>query len=115
MIRHPQPQPRPEGFEPVLKSADLTYRWESAWGGQRLLGTEGAMIWVHNAGYALETLVLTIEGRDPAGETLFSVRHEVEQLATGEQISFEMPSWEMPTPAASLAVALESAVFGPAA
>lgn len=110
-VRHPDALPAPAGFRPCGDAANLYFRWESAWGGSTLLGTESIAVTLFNGGYALEAVVLTLEGRDETGGQLFAVEHTVEDLPAGKQVNVEIPSYEIPAPAKELMVSLVSAEF----
>jgi hypothetical protein len=112
-IRHPEPLPAPEGFEPIRKAADLYHYSESAWGGRRLLGTENIGFRVFNAGYPLRDVTLSIRGEDDGGSQIFAVEHTVEELPRGEQVTLEVASYEIPAEPKRLTVTLVSAEFYP--
>ena len=112
-IRHPNPLPPPESFQPCGEAADLYYRWESAWGGSMLLGTEGIAVFLFSGGYPLRQVVLRIEGADDQGRQLLAVQRTVDDLPRGRQIRLELASYELPAPVRSIGASLVSAEFGP--
>lgn len=112
-IRHPRPLPAPEQFEPCAEAVDLFFRWEAAWGGRVLLGTEGIGVVLFNGGHPLQQVVLKVRGRDEQGGGLFAVEQTVPELPRGEQVRIEIPSYELPAPVRAVSVALLSAEFGP--
>ncbi len=110
-VRHPEALPAPEGFSPCGDAANLYFRWESAWGGSPLLGTESLRVTLFNGGYPLSAVVLRLEGRDGTGAEVFAIEHTAEQLSRGQEMNIEIPSYEIPAPAQELAVSLISAAF----
>ena len=54
LVPHPEPLDPPTGFEPCLDAVQLHYRWESAWGGAMLAGTESVAVILFNGGYPLQ-------------------------------------------------------------
>jgi len=111
-IRHPQPLAVPQGFTAVGRAADLYFRSESAWGGERLLSTESIGVVLFNAGYPLQEVVLEGRGADQNDKKLFTIEQTVLELPRGEQIKIEVASYELPAPVRALFVALVSAAFG---
>lgn len=112
-IRHPEPLAPPEGFELCQRAAELYFRCEAAWGGERLLGTESIGVVLFNAGYPLQEVVLQVRGEDDSGKELFAVEQTVQVLPRGEEVNIEVPSYELPAPMRVLSVWLVSAEFGP--
>lgn len=112
-VCHPCPLAPPDGFEPVQEAADLFFRCESAWGGERLIGTESIGVILFNGGYPLAEVALKVCGQDEAGAELFAENHEVDALPRGKEVKIEVPSYELPAPTRRLAVCLISAEFGP--
>ncbi len=110
-IRHPEPLPAPEGFAPCADAVDLYFRCESAWGGARLLGTEGVSVILFNGGYPLGDVVLNVRGEDPTGRELFATEHPVGELPRGKEVTLEIPSYELPDPVHAVSIALVSAEF----
>lgn len=106
---HPQPLTPPVGARRVLAAADLHLVDESAWGGPRLLGTEGLRLHLFNAGHALRDLRLIVRGHDDAGRIVFAVPREVDALPRGATAALEVPSYEIPAPVCRVSVALEAA------
>jgi hypothetical protein len=111
-VRHPDAVAAPEGFVPCAQSANLYFRWESAWGGAKVYGTESLAVTLFNGGYALRAVQLDIAGRDESGQDLFRIRQEVDELLPGEEVQVEVPSYEIPAPAQDLMVTLVSAELG---
>jgi len=91
---------------------DLYFQWEAASGGQALLGTETLAIRLFNAGYGLKKAVLEIDGLDASGREIFSIRQTAEELPRGREHRMEVPSYEVPSDPADLAVTLLSADLG---
>jgi len=110
-VRHPRPATPPAGFRRCERAENLYYRSESAWGGDRLLGTEGLSLVLWNAGYALTDVVFGIEGLSASGDSVFQLTHAVAALPRGEETTEEIPSYEIDRPAESLRVTLESAAY----
>ncbi len=106
--RHPDPLAVPAGFEACGGLPDLFYRWEAAWGGSMLIGTETLAVIVFNAGYPLEQVVLKIAGQDDEGREVFAVDHELAELPRGKEVTIEVPSYELSAPAAGITVSLSS-------
>ncbi len=112
-IRHPDPLPVPEGFAPCADAVDLYFRCESAWGGARLLGTEGVSVILFNGGYPLSDVVLNVRGEDQNGRELFATEHPTGELPRGKDMMLEIPSYELPDPVHAVRLALVSAEFAP--
>jgi len=110
-VPHPHPQPVPPDFVPVADAAQLYFRWESALGGQQLIGTEGVSVRLFNGGYGLRDVELIVSGEGRDGVELFRVEQVVEELPAGATVSFEVPSYQVPAPMRVLRVALKSAAF----
>jgi hypothetical protein len=110
-VRHPRPTPVPPGYLPCDGAADLHYRMESSLGGKALIGTEGVNVVVLNAGYALREVVLCVRGQGEAGRELFSVERTLDEVPQGQEVSLEVPSYELPAPLRELKLALVSAEF----
>jgi hypothetical protein len=91
---------------------DLHYRWQAAWGGAMLSGTETIAVLIFNGGYALEEVALKLHGLDAEGEEAFVIEKSVEHLPRGEEVTIEVPSYELPVPASDITVALLSAKYG---
>lgn len=108
---HPSPAPVPEGYRRCGQATDLYYRVGSAWGGERLLGTENIGIYLFNAGYPLQEVRLRVDGLDAGGKAVFSVEPAVERLPPGEVVWIEIPSYEIAEPAEELRVTLVSAEY----
>ncbi|GJQ26838.1 MAG: hypothetical protein HBSAPP02_18700 [Phycisphaerae bacterium] len=77
-------------------AADVQYRWGSAWGGQRLLGTENIEVAIINRGRPLRSVVLEIRGRSPNGLPPVRMFQEIEELPRNREVRFELASYEMP-------------------
>lgn len=110
-MRHPEPLPAPEGFEPCADAVDVYFRCESAWGGARLLGTEGVSATLFNGGYPLEDVVLMVRGTDDCDREVFVVEHTVNQLPRGRELAIEIPSYEFPGPVHAVRLSLVAAEF----
>ncbi len=113
-IKHPDPVATPEGFELIDNAVDLYVRWGSAWGGERLLGTENLAGRLFNAGYSLREIVVRVYGEDQSAEQTFSIDKTIEALPRGGEETIEIASWEMPSPAKRVSAALVSAEFAEA-
>jgi hypothetical protein len=87
---------------------DVFFRWEAAWGGAMLLGTETIAVILFNGGYPLEDVVLKVCGLDPGGHEVFATEHALAALPRGTHVTVEVPSYELSAPASDLAVLLES-------
>lgn len=111
-VRHPRPATVPDGYLPCDHAVQLYYRSESSLGGDVLIGTEGVNVIVFNAGYSLREVVLALGGTGKDGKELFAVERTAEQLPQGEEVSLEIPSYELPAPLRALKVSLVSAEFG---
>jgi hypothetical protein len=90
---------------------DLYYRWESAWGGAMLLGTETLAVKLFNGGYPLEEVSLRICGLGTAGEEMFALDRTLENLPRGREVTIDVPSYELPAPANDLTVSLVSGKY----
>ena len=110
-LRHPEPLAVPDGYEPVEGAPDLYFRWQAAWGGEVLLGTETLALTGFNAGYPLAAVVLRVRGEDKGGKAMFTVEKEIGSWPCGGEVTVEIASWEMPAAAPKLVVALASAEF----
>ena len=110
-ISHPNPLPAPDGFEPCREAESLYFRWESAWGGAMLAGTESICLVLFNGGYPLKSVGLQVAGRDGSGREVLALEHPVEELPRGRQVQVEIPSYELPAPVRELNVSLVSAEF----
>ena len=111
-VRHPDPLSAPEDFRACEEVPDLYYRWEAAWGGTMLVGTETIAVIVFNGGYPLEEVVLKIRGLGVDGEEIFSIEETVDELPRGKKVTIEVPSYELPAPASDIAVTLLSGSYG---
>jgi hypothetical protein len=114
-IRHPRAAAVPEGYTRCRDAADLYYRSESSLGGDVLIATEGINVLVFNAGYPLREVVLEVRGEGEEGRELFTVERVVKVLPRAEDVSVEIPSYELPAPLRALKIALVSAEFAPEA
>jgi hypothetical protein len=103
--------PVPAGFVPVADSAHLYYRWESSLGGGPLIGTEGLMVTIFNAGYPLRDAILTLTGLGRDNEVVFIVDETVRELPRGGKAAVEVPSYMLSEPMRTLNAALRSAEF----
>ncbi len=111
---HPDPVSPPSGFRPCDGMPDLHYRWQAAWGGAMLVGTEAIAVLIFNGGYPLEEVALKLHGLDAEGEEAFVIEKSVAHLPRGEEVTIEVPSYELPVPASDITVALLSARYGSA-
>jgi hypothetical protein len=102
------PLQSPDGFTECENYPDLYYRWEAAWGGAMLLGTETLAVVLYNVGYSLADVVVEIVGDDHKGATVFMKQHEVTFLPRGKEVTIEVPSYELRSPASNIKVALLS-------
>jgi hypothetical protein len=110
-LSHPNPLPAPDGFQPCAEAENLHFRWESAWGGSMLAGTESISVVLFNGGYPLEAVELQVSGCDGSGRQVLVVEYPVEELPRGREVKVEVPSYELPAPVKELALSLVSAEF----
>jgi hypothetical protein len=106
--QHPDPLSAPEDFRLAEGVSDLYYRWEAAWGGAMLLGTETIAVVLFNGGYSLEDVVLRIRGLAASGSEVFSKEETVPVLPRGREVTVEVPSYEVLAPVSDLAVSVAS-------
>jgi hypothetical protein len=113
LIAHPTPLPPPEnaGWQRVADAADLYFRLESAWGGQRVLDTENIGLLIFNAGYPLQEIVVNVTPAADAGAEPFAADYQIPALPRGQSTSVEIPSWEMRSAMEEVQVRLVSAEF----
>ena len=111
-VRHPDPLPPPEEYEPFENAPNMYFHWEAAWGGKVLLGTETLAVTAFNAGYSLAEVTVRINGEGEAGSEVFTLEQELELWPRGERITLEIPSYDVSAPAKKLMVTLVSAEFG---
>lgn len=112
-VRDANPLAPPPGFVPVEGAANLSYGWESAFGGEPLLGTEGVQITIFNAGYSLQDVRLEVRGEGRDGVEVFAIEHDLPDLRRGARAEFEVGSYMIQSPLRVVRVALISAEFGP--
>lgn len=112
--RHPNPLAVPDEYQLIDDAVDLYFRFESAWGGKRLSGTENIGVVLLNTGYPLREVTLRVRGHDEAGQELFSVEQTADELPRGEPAQIEIASYEIPADLRRLDVTLVSAAFSPA-
>jgi hypothetical protein len=113
-IRHPQPLTPAGDYRLCVAAAYLYYRSESALGGEALLGTEGVSVFMFNGGYPLRDVVLELHGEGKDGKALLAMEQTLAELPRGEEVSFEIPSYELAAPLARLVITLASAEFASA-
>lgn len=111
-IEHPAALQAGDGFLPCADATDLHFRWESAWGGSMLSGTESISLELFNGGYPLTAVDLEISGVDGAGRQVLCTRQTVEDLPRGRHVRIEIPSYELPAPVTQICVSLVTAEFG---
>lgn len=99
--------PAPTGFTPCNGSTGLYYKWESPWGGSKLLATESQVVVLFNGGASLEDVALKISALDDKGRTLAIIRPAALPLPRDWIIRVEVPSYELPDDVHTLTVALE--------
>ncbi len=58
-----------------------------------------------------ESVVLKVDGLDAQGQSVFSVELSSDRLPRGEEVTLELPSYEISEPASDLSVALVSAEY----
>lgn len=97
------------GWRTCDNAADLKFRWGSAWGGSPLLGTENLAVTLVNYGHGLRELTVEIRGLNRNRDQVFAVRQEIEQLDSGQQATFELPSYEIPEETRDVTLSLISA------
>lgn len=112
-IPHPTPSAPPENHAPVTDAADIYYRTESAWGGQRLLGTENIGVILHNTGYPLRNVIFRVQGFDDTNNEIFNVKQELKTLRQNEPTTLEVASYDIPSAPTDIRVSLVSADFAP--
>lgn len=115
-VPHPRPLDVSPDYDRCEGAADLFYRVESALGGQALLDTEGACIFVYNRGYGLREVELEIIGLGDLGGSrgkgpLLTLDRTVDSLPQGREVRLEVPSYEIAAPIQELIVALAAAEF----
>jgi hypothetical protein len=101
--------PSGEQWRKCDNAADLKYRWCSAWGGSPLLGTENLAITLVNQGRTLRDLTVEIRGVDRNAAQLFALRQEIERLDSGQEATFELPSYEISDETRDVTLSLISA------
>jgi hypothetical protein len=111
-IEHPSSIMAGDGFRACADAADLYFRWESAWGGAMLSGTESVKLELFNGGYPLMAAELEINGVDGDGRQVLCTRQTVDHLPRGRHVCIEVPSYELPAPVTDLCVSLVTAEFG---
>lgn len=112
-VPHPHPVPPPPNWRAVRQAADLHFRWESAWGGEPILGTEGLAVMLLNGGYPLRNAEIEVVGYDGEGCERFKVKAQAYELPRGRDVRVEVPSYELPNCVCrELTVTLLSAEFG---
>lgn len=90
------PQSKSNAWRACDNAADVQYRWGSAWGGQRLLGTENIEVAIVNRGRPLRSVVVEIRGRSANGLPPVRMFQEIEELPPNREVRFELASYEMP-------------------
>lgn len=106
--------PVPVDYVPVADSAHLYYRWESSLGGGPLIGTEGVLVTIFNAGYPLRDAIFTLTGQGRDAGVVFLVDETVRELPRGGKATVEVPSYMLSEPMRTLTAALRSAAFADA-
>lgn len=96
----------PSGFSLCDGACEVFYKWESVWGGRRLLSTETLAVLLFNAGETRADVSLKITAMDAGGRTLASFRPSVAELPRGETVRVEVPSYELPDEVHSFNVVL---------
>lgn len=109
-LPHPGALPVPAGYSRCVDAPDLHHRWESASGGA-CIGAEPLAVYLFNAGYALADVRVELVGRDEAGQVVFRIEQEADELPQGKPQRLEVPSYEVSRKVAALAVRLLSAEF----
>lgn len=115
-VAHPHPLDVSPDYDRCEGAADLFYRVESSLGGQALLDTEGASIFVYNRGYGLREVELEIIGLGDLGGgrgkgPLLKLDRAIDSLPQGRELRLEVPSYEIATPIQELIVTLAAAEF----
>jgi hypothetical protein len=110
-VSDPRALPVPSGFTPCVESADLFYRWESAWGDQPMLGTEPLAIQIFNRGYDLAAIQLRLRVFDQSDACMLEVERPIDQLKRGMTTTVEVHSYELARPAVRVEACLISADF----
>jgi hypothetical protein len=112
-VPHPEPLEAPDGFEPCDGAVNLHHRWESAWGGAMLSGTESVAVIVFNGGHSLVEVELLLRGEDNQGREVFAVESPVGSVPRAQEVTVEVPSYEVPRPVHRVRVSLSRAEFAP--
>ncbi|MCG3125499.1 MAG: hypothetical protein CHACPFDD_00322 [Phycisphaerae bacterium] len=110
-VRDPTAAAAPSGYRAVGDAANLSYRLESAWGGQRVLGTENLGLVLRNDGYALCDVVLRLRLLDSRGAEMARLEHTVRELGRGVEVREEIPSYDLPDAVHEVELDLISAEF----
>lgn len=96
----------PLGFSVCDGACEVSYKWESNWGGRSLLSTETLAVLLFNAGETRADVFLKITAMDARGRTLATLRPTAALLPRGETVRVEVPSYELPDEIASFKVVL---------
>jgi hypothetical protein len=94
------------GWRSCDNAADVKYRWGSAWGGRRLLGTENIEVSVVNHGAKLGGVVLELRGLRRGGGKAVRLFQEIGDMPPGREVSFELASYELPDDVEDLVVSI---------
>ena len=103
--KEPSLLPAPPGFSACDTEYGLYYKWESGWGGQKLLGTETQVVLLFNAGATMTDVALKISALDARGRSLAEIRPCMAALPRGETTRVDVPSYELPDDVETLTVA----------
>lgn len=110
-IADPRALKVPPGFEPCKESADLFFRWASAWGDQPMIGTEPLAIEVFNRGYDLAEIQIGLRVCDQSDVCMLEAERSIDVLRRGMTTTVEVHSYELARPVGRVEVSLISAEF----
>ena len=74
-----------------------------------MLGTENLAITLVNLGQSLREMTVEIRGLDRNHAQIFAVRQEIEELNSGQEATFELPSYEIHDETRDVSLSLISA------
>lgn len=110
-VSDPKALPAPAGFARCGESADLFFRWASAWGDQPMLGTEPLGIEIFNRGYDLAAIQLQLRVFDQSDACMLELDRSIDLLRRGMTTTVEVHSYELARPVGRVEASLISAEF----
>jgi len=110
-VPDPRALPVAQGYAPCGESADLFYRWASAWGDQPMIGTEPLAVEIFNRGYDLAAIQLRLRVCDQSGVLILEADRSIDVLRRGMTTTIEVHSYELSRPVGRVEVSLVSADF----